>query len=421
MLSLQPPGSKSMTQRALVIASLADRKSTIAGALDCDDSRYLVHVLRGLGTGIEANWSDGEIHITPAAIDDTHDDDARPKLLKSDGQTFFCGNAGTAIRFSSALSLICEGSLTLDGDERMRGRPIGGLADALSALGVKVSFLRNPGYPPLRLEAGDAIQHHVVVDSSQSSQFASGLLLVAPHLPAGLVIKLAGKPVSQPYLDMTVRMMRRAGANAAWIDNSTLTVGRSSYTLSNGAGTQLIEPDWSAAAFLLAAKFVTKTPLEIPNLIHAPDSLQGDAVFEHFLRELALPRAHTFDLTDAPDLIAPLAAAALFAEHISHVTGAAHTRIKESDRIAVLCRELRKVGARIDERPDGMVIHPLERANTTIAPLDPANDHRMAMSFGIVSLCIPHLTINNQQCVSKSYPEFWSDLERIRRASRNEL
>jgi len=225
-------------------------------------------------------------------------------------------------------------------------------------------------------------------------------------------IELTGKVVSQPYLTMTTTMMQRAGANVDW-DGSSIIVAPSSYR----AETIAVEPDWSGAAFLLAAGFIVGREITVPGLLCGSESLQGDAVFADMLTELDRDRPHEFDLTDAPDLIAPLAAAALFAANPSQIRGAAHTRVKECDRLAVLCGELSRVGAKVVEHPDGMDIAPFPLPETTSTPeitLDPADDHRMAMAFGLVSLRLPHLKIDRPDCVSKSFPQFWRVLDMIR-------
>ena len=406
-VELTLPGSKSMTQRALIIAALADRPSTIAGALACDDSRHLVAILRHLGVTVETDWGGGRLEVRPAPRQ-------RGRPLASDGAVLDCGNAGTAMRFGTALALVCDGALVLDGDPRMRRRPIGPMGDALRSLGVAVRYRLEDGYPPLQLSRADRLGDEVAVDVSQSSQFASGLLMVAPRLDRGLTLTLGDKRVSGPYLAMTMRMMRRAGVDVTRLDDERIRVLPGAYRWQDAPAVQRIEADWSGAAFILAAAWLTGIELDIANLPSPLDSAQGDARFAAFLEELDRQREHVFDLTDVPDLIAPLAAAALFATHPSTIAGAAHTRVKESDRIAVLVDAFGKLGARIEERPDGMVVQPLRDATLPDEPLDPQNDHRMAMAFGIVSLRVPGIPIANRGCVTKSYPRFWDDLERIR-------
>lgn len=384
-----------MTQRALVIAALAEGPSEVVRPLLCDDAHHLSGLLEAMGVGVERE--EGRWRVTPA-----------PLVAPAAAQVL--GNAGTAVRFGSCLSLLCEGPLTIDGNEHMRRRPLGPLTAALQSLGVDARFLARDGCPPVRLERRGEVGAEVRVDGTLSSQYASGLLMVAPRLPRGLVLHLTGALVSQPYLDMTVAMMQRAGAEIGR-DGRTITVAPRAYR----GGELAVEVDWSGAAFLLAAGFVLERPVEVPGL-PASGSLQGDAVFADFLTELHAPGPSTFDLTAAPDLIAPLAAAALFAKAPSSIVGAAHTRVKECDRVAVLASELAKVGATIEARDDGLEIEPLTEPRRPDGPLDPHDDHRMAMAFGIVGLRAP-LEIRNPGCVSKSFPDFFDVIAPLQEAS----
>ncbi|MEO8216861.1 MAG: 3-phosphoshikimate 1-carboxyvinyltransferase [Acidobacteriota bacterium] len=402
-IAVEVPGSKSMTQRALIIGSLAERPVTIVGALDGDDSRALVEVLRSLGVNV--GWEGNRVHLVPAP-------------LRSSGGRLDCGNGGTTIRFSAGLSLVCEGPLFLDGDARMRERTIRSLGLALSAMGVEVQYPSRSGYPPVRLLRTKNPPREVAIDGSQSSQFISSLLLVAPRLPDGLRLSLDGLPVSRPYLEMTMGLMSAAGASVRWAGDRSIAVDAGNYYREDSLPEISIEPDWSAAAFFLAAGVLLDTDVVIRNLVPPERSVQGDAAFGWFVDELRQDRRHEFDLTDVPDLIAPLSAAALFASESTEIRGAAHTRIKESDRISVLSTELRKLGAKIEEKEDGMIIHPLKSDPTSEAvQLDPSDDHRMAMAFGVISLRLPAIEVLNPGCVSKSFPDFWEVLSSIRPAT----
>jgi 3-phosphoshikimate 1-carboxyvinyltransferase len=329
--------------------------------------------------------SPAPFHAPPAAID--------------------CGDAGTTIRFCAALSLLLEGPLALDGDEHMRRRPIGDLADALQNLGVRTRWLATPGFPPLELQrTGDAAAE-VAVDASRSSQFASALLLVAARLPLGLHVRLRGGTVSRPYLDLTVEGLRTFGGR---VDEEP-----DGYRVAPGAlrcARFVVDGDWSGGAFLLAAGWIAQRDVRIDNL--RDDSRQGDRAIIAFLERLSRPGERRFDLGACPDLIAPLAAAAAFAEGATELRNVAHARIKESDRIDVLTAGLRRVGALVVEFPDGLRI---ERGDAPAGNgLDPHGDHRMAMAFGLLSLRYPGLRVAHPECVSKSYPHFWDDLERFR-------
>ena len=216
-----------------------------------------------------------------------------------------------------------------------------------------------------------------------------------------------------PYIDMTIAMMARAGASV------TRDGGRIHALPGYGkASTITIEPDWSAAAFLLAAAKITGRDIPIASgMGDAPaDSLQGDSVIVDMLAAIDQSERNDIDLTDAPDLIAPLAAACLFAKKPTRIRGAAHTRVKECDRVAVLCRELAKTGATLTAHDDGMDIIPTPAMSSAAISMDPEDDHRMAMTFGIVSLRLPHIEVQSPECVSKSFPSFWEVLDEIRRS-----
>lgn len=410
-VTIDCPGSKSITQRALLIAALSEAPSTIYGALACDDSRALTAVLSQLGAEIQ--WRGEQVDVKPPASL------VERGVLVSDGAALDCGNAGTAMRFSACLSLLVEGTLQLDGDTRMRQRPLGPLLDALAALGVEATCALAAGCPPVLLRSGNrstVADHRIEIDTSLSSQYASGLALVAPRLPRGLVLKLIGDQVSLPYLEMTARMIARAGVRAHFDASDTLAISPGRYEPPNQA--QEVESDWSTASFLLAAAEILGGELSIPGLVPPEHSLQGDAIFSAFVERLSEGSAETFDLTDVPDLIAPLTALALFSSGKTTIRGAAHTRLKECDRIAVLATELSKIGAKIRERDDGLEIEPLQQGTVEGEPvqLDPANDHRMAMAFGLIGLRVPRLRVKDPDCVSKSFPRFWEVLGELQQA-----
>jgi 3-phosphoshikimate 1-carboxyvinyltransferase len=397
-MKVEAPSSKSMTQRALVIAALCDGPTLIERPLHCDDSRYLSGALAAMGCAV--------------AIDDDHFT-VTPGPLVAPAKAVFCGNAGTAVRFGSCLSLVCKGPLTIDGNEHMRRRPIGPLGDCLEQMGVAVSYLEGAGCPPIQLTRNAAPPQRAFIDTSLSSQYASGLLMVAPRLERGLEVELTGALVSMPYIDMTVAMMQRAGAEVER-DGRVIRVAPGCYRTDRIS----IETDWSAAAFLLAAERILGRTLEVVGLAPPEHSLQGDSVFVEMLARLDAGGTNEFDLTDAPDLIAPLAAACLFASKPTIIRGAAHTRVKECDRVAVLCSELRKLGADMQEHDDGLDMKPLASLPSSRSLLlDPHDDHRMAMAFGLVSLEVPAIEVANPDCVSKSFPSFWKVLSALRACS----
>jgi 3-phosphoshikimate 1-carboxyvinyltransferase len=389
------PRSKSMTQRALLIAALSERRVVVHNPLDCDDSRRLRSLLEHFGCRID--WCADSATVAATSL-----------KLKAPA-TIDCGNAGTAVRFGSCLALLSNGRFVIDGNEHMRKRPLGPLGQSLRQLGVQVDYLGSNGCPPVALQRQAPAPAKARVDASQSSQYASGLLLVAPRLAKGLRLELCGKTVSQPYLEMTRQMMQHCGASVRR-DGQHWEVAPGGYTASEIA----VEPDWSAAAFLLAAGWLCDKEILPVGMVEPAASLQGDAAIASMLARIDQEPVNRFDLTEVPDLIAPLAAACAFAKHPTRIVGAAHTRIKECDRVAVLCRGLRQLGFQASEQDDGLDLEP-SRPHAQACQLDPHDDHRMAMAFGILSLRLPNIRVKTPECVSKSFPNFWEVLSTLQR------
>ena len=395
-LTIHAPGSKSQTQRALILAALADGETAIVRPLVCDDSRHLGQALEQLGVAIErrpGRWQvRGGVH-----------------RLRAPGAPLDCGEGGTTLRFLAPLSLLVDGPLVLEGHGRLRRRPVAEMVQALAQLGVCAETPREN--LPLILERTGAPGATVEVPAARSSQFLSGLLMVAPCLAEGLGLQAASPDgpamVSRPYVEMTLAAMAAFGVAVAE-DRGTFDVGPAPYRPPRDYP---IEGDWSGGAFLLAAARISGRPVEVPNL--DPASVQGDRAMVAFIEELARPRTHRFDLTHCPDLVAPLAAACALAAapHESRIVGAAHTRLKESDRLSVLALGLRRAGVAVQEHDDGLQIEPA--AALQPATLDPRGDHRMAMTFGLLRLRQPGITVQDPGCVSKSYPGFWEDLARF--------
>ena len=385
------PHSKSYTQRALILASLAPGHSTIENPADCEDARVLRAALTDLG--VESAWREERIEV-------------RGGTLHAPERELFLGNNGTAVRFVSGLALVVRGTLHLDGVEAMRRRPMPGLLEALGTMGVGVEELGRPHCPPLRLEGPGSPGADVMLDPAGSSQQVSALLLAATSLERGLRISLTSKPPSRPYIDMTLSAIRAFGGSCGWADDATLFVEPGGLE----ATCFSVEADYSAAAMVLAGGWIAGREVRIRGL--EPNSLQGDRVFVNVLRDLTGQGPRLLDLRDAPDVVPPAVAAALFAKGETRIEGVSHLRIKECDRVGVLSKELAKLGARINCDDDVMTVRPgpLGPGGT----LDPHGDHRMAMAFGLVSLRVPNIEILDPECVSKSFPNFWEVLERLR-------
>jgi 3-phosphoshikimate 1-carboxyvinyltransferase len=439
---IRPPGSKSLTNRALLLAALAHGASTLRRPLvDADDARRMLDAVARLGahveirgdalvvTGVGGRWRVGP---EPVALD--------------------LGNAGTATRFLAAAAMLAppgSGGVIIDGNARMRQRPIGELAGALDALGVRVRFLGAPGFPPLHVMPADpaALGSEVSFARTASSQFVSALLLVAPWLPHGLTARFTEPPTSASYIDMTVALLRRCGAQAKCGDLSrpgAVTVFPSPDPSGGAPGlrgfTYDVEPDASGAApFWAAAALVPGARVQVPGLWleggAGPCSLQGDARFVRVLHRMGAQvelapgglavrgdrlLGIEVDLSQMPDTAMTLAALACFADGPSRIAGLRTLRVKETDRIAALVAELSKVGARVEPFADGgdegLVITPIppaQRAGGDEVEFETYDDHRMAMALALVGLRRRGVKIRDPGCVAKTYPAFWQDFARL--------
>jgi 3-phosphoshikimate 1-carboxyvinyltransferase len=407
----RPPGSKSITNRALVCAALADGTSTLNGALDSEDTRVMIDGLRRLG--IEVERRDGGqtlvVHGTAGQI---------PGLEAE----LFCGNSGTTIRFLTALATLGHGSFRLDGIERMRHRPIRDLLAALNQLGAQADSESDNGCPPVVVRANGLPGGTAVVRGDISSQFLSALLMAAPAARSPSELRVHGTLVSQPYIRMTLAVMRAFGVQVETTNtlDSFHIAAPQHYTACEYA----IEPDASAASYFWAAAAVTGGEVTVEGL--SRDSLQGDVAFVDCLEQMGCEvrrdgasmtvigrplHGIEVDMNAISDTVQTLAVVALFAKGETTIRNVGHIRHKETDRIAALAAELRKLGAEVLERDDGLAIRPGEHHSAAIHTY---NDHRMAMSFAIAGLRIAGLRINNPGCVEKTYPAFFEDLAGVR-------
>jgi 3-phosphoshikimate 1-carboxyvinyltransferase len=399
MIEVRVPTSKSLTQRALVLAALAPGRSEIRDPLDCDDSRVLRRALTALGVRITDT-------VEGLAVE------GGAPLRTPDGPLRL-GNAGTATRFCAGLALLACGPVTLDGDDAMRRRPMPGLLAALRHLGARVTEQGRPACPPITIHPPARLADlpaGVTLDAAGSSQQLSALLLVAPRLPAGLRIALATAPPSRPYVDLTLDSLAAFGVT---VDTRPGPAGQAVYRVGPQrlrAAAVTIEGDHSSASYPLAAGFLTDRPVRVVNT--RADSRQGDRVFGALLEGLRRPAPRTFHLADTPDIAPTLATCALFAAGETRLTGLAHLRLKECDRLSVLAAGFCQVGADLDELADGLVLRP--GALHGDADLDPARDHRMAMCFGLLGLRLPGIRVTDPGCVTKSYPGFDEMLARFR-------
>lgn len=399
------PASKSISNRALILSALSGGGTRLlTNVSNCDDTTAMLHAL-----------------TFPDTID--------------------IGAAGTSMRFLTAFLSIGEGTYLITGSERMRHRPIGVLVDALRQLGADIEYAGEAGFPPLRITGKKLAGDEVSLPGNVSSQYISALLMIAPRLQEGLTLHLTGDIISRPYIQMTIEMMRAFGAIVDWTDdNSGIRVEPKPYT----ATPYLIEADWSAASYWYEIVLLSESPQETATLVGLFDhSLQGDQAVATLFDQLSvrsiflsagsqqpkttlirrgeLPERLECDLSPTPDLAQTLVVTCALKGIPFRFTGLASLRIKETDRIAALQKELRKLGVQIEVEDDSVMSWegPERQAQGDVPYLQPTpdtaidtyDDHRMAMAFAPAALVLDSIDINNPEVVSKSYPRFWQDMQ----------
>ena len=410
--TIRPPGSKSLTNRALICAALAEGTSTLAGALDSEDTQVMVESLRRLGIQVNVDTAARQMVVHGAA-----------GSIPAQSADLFIGNSGTSVRFLTALATLGRGEYRLDGVPRMRERPIAPLADALNQLGADVQCAAD-GCPPVTVRADGLSGGEATIRGDLSSQFLSALLMVAPYAAAGVQLEIDGPLVSKPYVKMTLDVMRAFGVDVpeGQLDRFDISPNQS-YRATHYA----IEPDASAASYFFAAAAIAGGEVTVEGL--SRDSLQGDVAFCDCLRRMGCEVHYNdegitvvggplvgidVDMNAVSDTVQTLCAVALFADGPTRITGVEHIRHKETDRIAALATELRKFGAAVQERHDGLTITAAALHGATI---DTYDDHRMAMSMALVGLRAAGVVINDPGCTVKTYPGFFADLESVCRAN----
>ncbi len=404
--SVRPPGSKSYTNRALVLAALARGRSTIKGALFSDDTLHMARGLVALGVPVVSDESIQRFEVSGCAGE-----------LAADRASVFVGNSGTTARFLTPLMALGKGVFDLDGDAAMQKRPIQPLLDALATLGVKGTSLRGNGCPPIRIESSGLEGGAVRMAGGVSSQYFSALLMVAPCTRRGITLDVEGDLVSKPYIDVTAQAMKAFGVTFRSEGFARFEVSPGAYR----ATVYDVEPDASAASYFFAAAAVTGGSVVVPGL--GARSLQGDLTFVRLLERMGCRVRQTdtetevtgpnrlrgieVDMSNLSDTAQTLAAVAPFADGPTRVTGIGFIRRKETNRVAAVVTELRRLGIRADEEEDGFVVYP---GVPTPADIETYDDHRMAMSFAVIGLVAQGIRIRNPACVSKTFPRFFDVL-----------
>jgi 3-phosphoshikimate 1-carboxyvinyltransferase len=417
---VRPPGSKSLTNRALVCAALADGSTLLDGALFADDTEAMLSCLHELGVRVRPDRSARTVAVAGA--------DGVPP---SEGALLDARLSGTTSRFVLPVAALGRGTYVIDGAAPLRARPMGDLFEALGELGATAEPLGEPGHLPVRLESAGLRGGSVQVRGDVSSQFLSGLLLSAPCMRTGLRVEVTTELVSVPYVEMTLAVMAAFGArHRSEVDEAgrrTITVEPGGY---RGVERYLVEPDASAASYFFAAAAICGGTVRIDGLGTA--SLQGDVGFVDVLERMGVGvqrgadhlvvtggsplRGVEVDLADLSDTAQTLAVVAPFASSPTTITGIGFIRGKETDRIAAVVAELRRCGIDAEELPDGLRVHPGAPAPATVQTYD---DHRMAMSFALLGLRAPGITIADPGCVAKTFPGYWDALAELRAGGRS--
>ncbi|MGI9622973.1 MAG: 3-phosphoshikimate 1-carboxyvinyltransferase [Acidimicrobiales bacterium] len=409
-VDLTLPGSKSITNRALVAASLASGTSVLDGPLVAEDTLAMVDCVKSLGAGVTFATDRSTLEIAGTG-----------GRLERGEQQLWVRQSGTTARFVLAMAALAGGGAVVDGDEQIRARPQTDLVTALASLGIRVTYLGEEGSLPVRLDGQPVGGARVRVPGDTSSQFVSALLLIAPCISGGLTLELTGALVSRPYVHMTVEVMRAFGADLAVTDDRVFQAAGTGYR----SRQYRIEPDASAASYFFAAAAVSAGRVAVNGL--GSDSLQGDAGFAQVLAEMGadvVERPDKIEVTgtgliegvdvsmkDMSDTAPTLGAVAPLASAPVTVRGVGFMRLKESDRIEAVVNELQRLGIEATDDGDGFTVVPGTPVPTTVSTYD---DHRMAMAFSVLGLVVPGISIADPQCVAKTFPEFFDALDELR-------
>ena len=402
------PGSKSITQRALIAAALADGESLLHGPLVSEDTDYSSRALSLMGVDIDKDVEQWRISGSGGTV-------------KEPGEDIYLGNNGTATRFLTSVAALGRGEFIIDGDERMHERPIGPLIQALRGWGVDIESIHGTGCPPLSILASGLDGGRTTLPEGKSSQYLSSLLLVAPYASQSAELEVVGDILSKPYVAMTLDVMAEFGIRVeAAVDFSSFSIPRGVYQPRE----YRIEGDASNASYFWAAAAVSGGRVCVDN-VPVP-SLQGDAMLVPLLARMGCEVEQSghgiavtgpkklepvsVDMGDMPDVVPTLAVVAAFADGITEISNIEHLRIKECDRLSATAMELTRIGVRVETFSDRLVIHGQGGTAMHGADIETYNDHRMAMSLAVAGLRVKGVRIRGEDCVAKSFPDFWDRL-----------
>ena len=405
------PGSKSVSNRALLLSALSQGKTRLTNLLDSDDVRYMLDALKALN--IKYHLSDDRTICDIEGVGG--------KLHSAHPLELFLGNAGTAMRPLAASLCLADNNIVLTGEPRMKERPIGHLVDALRQGGAKIDYLENEGYPPLHIHGGFT-GGKIAVNGSVSSQFLTALLMAAPLASNDTEITIIGDLVSKPYIDITIKMMAIYGVSV--INNQYQTFVIKANQTYQSPGSYLVEGDASSASYFLAAAAIKGGTVRVTGV--GKKSLQGDTQFAHVLEKMGAKitwaddyiecsrgelNGVDMDMNHIPDAAMTIATTALFANGTTTIRNIYNWRVKETDRLSAMANELRKVGATVEEGEDYITITPPVKLNH--AEIKTYNDHRMAMCFSLVALSDTPVTILDPKCTMKTFPDYFEQFKRL--------
>ncbi|MGF1742068.1 3-phosphoshikimate 1-carboxyvinyltransferase [Vibrio profundum] len=406
------PGSKSVSNRALLLAALAKGTTRLTNLLDSDDIRHMLTALTQLGVRYQLSQDKTvcEIEGLGKAFD--------VETL----QELFLGNAGTAMRPLAAALCLGGGDYVLTGEPRMKERPIGHLVDALRQAGAEIKYLENENYPPLKIQGTGLKGGTVSIDGSISSQFLTAFLMSAPLAKDDVTIEIIGDLVSKPYIDITLHIMQQFGVKVINNDYQQFVIPAGQQYVS--PGDFLVEGDASSASYFLAAAAIKGGEIKVTGI--GKRSIQGDVKFAEALEKMGAEiewgddfviarrgelHAIDMDFNHIPDAAMTIATAALFAKGTTKIRNVYNWRVKETDRLSAMATELRKVGAEVEEGEDYITITPTQHLKH--AAIDTYDDHRMAMCFSLVALSDTPVTINDPGCTSKTFPDYFDKLSAL--------
>lgn len=406
------PGSKSLSNRALLVAALAKGTTKITNLLASDDTRHMLNALKQLG--VQYTLSENKTECTIIGNGGPIDSDMFQEL--------FLGNAGTAMRPLCAALCLGQGAYMLTGEPRMKERPIGHLVDALRQAGADISYKEREGYPPLQIEANGLNGGEVQIEGAISSQFLTALLLAAPMVKEDMTISIIGELVSKPYIDITLHIMEIFGVSVVNDNYETFSIkGGQSY---QAVETYMVEGDASSASYFLAAAAIKGGTVKVTGI--GRDSIQGDVQFVDVLEQMGarvewgdtyvsvtrdVLSAIDMDFNHIPDAAMTIATTALFCKGTTTLRNIYNWRVKETDRLFAMATELRKVGAEVEEGEDYLKITAPKVLKH--AAIDTYDDHRMAMCFSLLALDPASVTINEPECTAKTFPTYFEVFESI--------